>query len=45
MIKHDLAGPYITIGDELNDIDPKDWTTKQIKRYVRPTARSMVEVY
>ena len=45
LIEHDLAGQYITVGDELNDIAPEDWTTKQIKRYVRTTARSMVEVY
>ncbi len=45
MIKHDLAAQYITVGDELGDIDPKDWTAKQIKRHVRSTARCMVEVY
>ncbi len=45
LIKHNLAGQYITVGDELNDIDPKDWTTKQIKRHLRTTARCLVEVY
>ncbi len=45
LIKHNLAGQYITVGDELNDIDPKDWTTKQIKRHLHTTARCLVEVY
>ena len=45
LVKHGLAGQYITIGDDLSDIDPQDWTSKQIKRHVRTTARLMVEVY
>ena len=40
-----LDGPFLTIKDELADVDPADWELKQIKRYVRPTHRCMLEVY
>ncbi|MCI0362476.1 MAG: hypothetical protein L0Y44_00540 [Phycisphaerales bacterium] len=40
-----LGEPYMTVKDELASIDPSDWSTEQIKRYVRPTRRCMLEVY
>ncbi len=45
LVKHGLEGGYITVADELKDVEPKDWDSKQIKRYIRPTHRCMVEVY
>ncbi|MHC4709842.1 MAG: ferredoxin reductase domain-containing protein [Planctomycetota bacterium] len=40
-----LAEPYINVGDEIAGVDPREWTSKQIKRHIRPTARCMVECY
>lgn len=45
MARHNLAGQYITIGDELQGVDPDEWTGQQIKRHVKTTARCMVECY
>jgi ferredoxin--NADP+ reductase len=42
---HGLTEPYLTIADELAAVDPGKWTSKLIKRHVKPTARCMVEVY
>jgi ferredoxin--NADP+ reductase len=40
-----LAEPYLEIKDGLADTPPSDWQPKDVKRYVRPTARCMLEVY
>ncbi|MBC23864.1 MAG: hypothetical protein CMJ32_08135 [Phycisphaerae bacterium] len=40
-----LGENYFTVHEELEGIDPKDWTDQQIKRRVRPTRRCMLEVY
>ncbi|MCH7796852.1 MAG: hypothetical protein IID28_00210 [Planctomycetes bacterium] len=45
LLENNLAGQYIRVDDELQAIDPKQWTGKQIKRHVHTTARCMVEVY
>lgn len=42
---HGLSDTYMTIKDEIADIDSSEWTRKQMQRYVRPTPRMMVEVY
>ncbi|MHC5024199.1 MAG: ferredoxin reductase domain-containing protein [Planctomycetota bacterium] len=43
--RHGLAESYLTIKDELADVPPDDWKHDQIRRYIRSTARCMVEVY
>lgn len=45
LAKHGLSEPYIMVKEELGEVDPAQWDAKQVKRYVRPTARCMVEVY
>ncbi len=45
LAKHSLGEGYITVGEELGGVAPKDWTTEQIKRRVRGTHRCMLEVY
>lgn len=40
-----LGEPYLKIKDELAGVEPAEWDLKQIKRYVRPTHRCMLEVY
>lgn len=45
LLKNNLAGRYIRVDDELQAIDSKQWTSKQIKRHIHTTARCMVEVY
>ncbi len=40
-----LLEAYATIGPEVEGVDPGDWTSEQVKRHVRATARCMVEVY
>ena len=40
-----LGAPYLKIKDELAEVAPEDWTSQQIKRFVRPTHRCMLEVY
>lgn len=37
--------PYFTLKDELQGVDPWDWQNDQIKRFLRPTERCMLEVY
>jgi ferredoxin--NADP+ reductase len=43
--RHGVAGPYLNVKDELASVDPNQWETEKIKRYVRPTHRCMLEVY
>lgn len=45
MAKLGVGAPYMKIKDELADTPPRDWTAAEIKRYVRPTHRCMLEVY
>jgi ferredoxin--NADP+ reductase len=45
MAKHRVGDGYMTLKDELAGSDPASWTDEQIKRYVRPTRRCMLEVY
>ncbi len=45
MVRRGLAAGYITVGAELEAVDPAQWTGKLIKRHVRSTGRCMVEVY
>ena len=40
-----LGEPYLKIKDELAGVEPAEWDLKQLKRYVRPTHRCMLEVY
>jgi ferredoxin--NADP+ reductase len=40
-----LDGGYVTVKDELASTPVAQWTPAQVKRFVRPTARCMVEVY
>ena len=40
-----LAEPYLNVKPELASVDASEWTAQQIKRYVRPTHRCLVEVY
>lgn len=42
---HGLDGGYINVKEELAGIDPSKWEPQQVKRYARPTARCMLEVY
>lgn len=45
LIEHNLADPFIKIGDELSQAKPNTWTNKQVKRYLHATRRCIVEVY
>jgi ferredoxin--NADP+ reductase len=40
-----LIDAYMTLKDEVKDVPPSEWTREQMKRYIRPTHRMMVEVY
>ena len=40
-----VGGPYLKVKDELAGTAPQDWKSADIKRYVRPTHRCMLEVY
>jgi ferredoxin--NADP+ reductase len=40
-----ITEPYMTIKDELKDIQHVDWNREQMRRYIKPTHRLMVEVY
>lgn len=45
LASHGLGDHYMTVKDELARIDPAEWDTEKVKRYVRPTRRCMLEVY
>jgi ferredoxin--NADP+ reductase len=36
---------YVTVGENLEAIPPAEWTAEQVKRFVKPTPRCMLEVY
>ena len=40
-----ITDAYMTIKDELKDIPCSEWNREQMRRYVKPTHRMMVEVY
>jgi len=41
----EIAERYMTINDELKDVPFLEWTQEQMKRYIKPNHRFMVEVY
>lgn len=43
--KAGLGGGFLMVHEEISAIDPREWTSEQIKRRVRPTHRCMLEVY
>jgi ferredoxin--NADP+ reductase len=45
LARHGLDGAYMRIAPELQGTDPAAWTPERIKRFIRPSARCMVEVY
>jgi ferredoxin--NADP+ reductase len=45
LAKHDLLEPYAVLKPEVAKVAPAEWTREQIKRYIRPTKRCMIEVY
>ena len=40
-----LGGQYLKIKGDLEGVEPSQWEDKDIKRWVRPTNRCMLEVY
>ena len=40
-----LSDAYMEIKGEAVDVAPSEWTREQMRRYVRPSPRMMVEVY
>lgn len=40
-----LSDAYMTIKGEALEVSSEDWTREQMRRYVRPSERMMVEVY
>jgi ferredoxin--NADP+ reductase len=40
-----ITDAYMTIKDELKDIPCSEWNREQMRRYIKPTHRMMVEVY
>ncbi len=40
-----IAEAYMTIKDDLQDIPFNEWDKEQMRRYIKPTHRLMVEVY
>jgi hypothetical protein len=40
-----ITDAYMTIKDDLNDVPPSEWDRKQMRRYIKPTHRLLVEVY
>ncbi|MAD77885.1 MAG: hypothetical protein CMJ51_00765 [Planctomycetaceae bacterium] len=45
MAKLGVGGQYLKVKDEIAGTSPADWKGPDIKRYVRPTHRCMLEVY
>ena len=43
--KMGITEAYMTIKDDLKDVGFKDWDREQMRRYIRPTHRMMIEVY
>ena len=41
----DLHHGYVNVASALETIPPAQWTAEQVKRYVKPTSRCMLEVY
>ena len=40
-----ITEPYMTIKDELSSVPHTEWNREQMRRYIKPTHRMMVEVY
>jgi len=40
-----IAQAYMTIKDDLKDVPVSEWNIEQMRRYIKPTPRLMVEVY
>ncbi|MHC4990273.1 MAG: ferredoxin reductase domain-containing protein [Planctomycetota bacterium] len=40
-----VGDAYMALKPEIENVPHAEWTTEQIKRYIKPTARCMVEVY
>lgn len=45
LARHGFSQGFLEIKPDLADVDPSEWDAAQVKRYVRPTARCMLEVY
>jgi len=45
LAQHDLDGDYFSRSDRLKQLAPADWSAADIKRFIRPTARCLLEVY
>jgi ferredoxin--NADP+ reductase len=43
--KHGLDTGYMSIKDELAGVEPGQWQRDQMRRYIKPTDRMMLEVY
>jgi ferredoxin--NADP+ reductase len=40
-----ITDAYMTIKDDLKDVSHDNWNREQMRRYIKPTHRLMVEVY
>jgi hypothetical protein len=40
-----ITEAYMTIKEDLKDVSHTDWDKEQMRRYIKPTHRLMVEVY
>ena len=40
-----ISKAYMTMKDDINEIPHSDWNREQMRRYIKPTHRLMVEVY
>ena len=45
LARHQLDSGYLSIKDDLQERMVEHWSDSQIKRFIRPTARCMLEVY
>ncbi len=45
LMKHGLHEHYMTIKDELRNVQPGDWQRDQMRRFIKPNDRFMLEVY
>ena len=43
--KKGITDAYMTIKDDLKDVSHDNWNREQMRRYIKPTHRLMVEVY
>src|SRR5690606_25164393 len=45
LAKLGLLGGYAVTGEQIADRDPHEWTPQDMRRFVKPTERCMIEVY